>query len=226
MKAPRLNPVQVAAIRKAVSDQPHPRLLWDGSDRGTILANVASPGLCRELAAQLRFRCEAYLDRGHKQYLDLEAYDSMALFNLPGQHLLSRIMEELAFAGWLLNETRYTDRAKQIVLRRVREAFQTEAGPDPDYSHCRSPLGIGSTGCPFATTADLLRPVLSRSEWAEVVAHVRDYYLAYARRSFFERARIHSPGFNKTLYGMCAIGLLALVVAEAIPNDELNEAVS
>jgi hypothetical protein len=225
MNAPSLTADQLAAIRRTAAARPHPRLLWDAADRPALLARTADgPG--RGMADRLRLKCEAYLDRTHAEYIDLEAYDSAALFNRSGEYVLSRVMEELAFAGWLWNEPRYTARARQIVLRRVREAFLTEAGKDPDYSHSRSPLGIGLTGAPLAATIDLLQPAFTPSEWAEAVAHVRDYYLAYARRPFFERARLHSPGFNKTAYGMCAIGLLALSVAESLPDAELDAAVS
>ena len=224
MKAPRLAAEDLARIREAAS-APHPRLFCAAGDRERIAGNTAS-GACREMAERLRMKCDAYLDPTHEAYLDLDSYDSDALLARPGQYVLSRIMEELVYGGWLLGDSRYTDKGKEIVLRRAREGLLTEYGTDVAYSHFRSPLGVGITGVPLAFAADFLRPALTDAEWADVVDHVRRYYLDYARLPMFERQRLHMTGFNKTIAGMCATGCLALLVAEDLDDEELDEAVS
>lgn len=215
------NPEQLRVVRSIATRAHHPRLLLDAADRDSVRAR-STDGLGKALAERLRMKCEAYLDPKSGHHLNLDAYDSQALFARPGQFVLGRIMMELGFGGWLWEEARYTEAAKRIVLRRAREAFQTQAGDNPDDSHCRSPLAIGTTGGALAWTADLLQPVLSRAEWTEVVNHIREYYLAYARRPFFERDRLYGVGFNKTLYGMCAVGQLTLLVAEDLSDEELT----
>lgn len=217
MPADPLTPEQIAGIRQAAAG--HPRMFFAAADRERILARAAD-GLCRGMADRLRTKCEAYLDPHHPQHLKIDGYSSDALLARPGQYVLSRIMAELAFGGWLWDEPRYVAAARGIVLRRVREAFRTSPG------HHRSHLAVGITGMPLALTADVLHPYLSRAEWAELVEHVRRYYIDFARDPDFERARLHMTGFNKTIAGMAAVGALALLVAEDLSDADLSFSVS
>ena len=221
MQVPSLKPDELRTVRRLAAAERHPRLLVDAAERDAILERAES-GLCRELADHLKAKCRAYLDPDGEHFLDLDSYDSDALLARPGQYVLGRIMSELSFAGWLWQEEEFLAPARSILLRRAREALLTTPGDNPDSSHFRSPLGIGSTGSALAWSADLLRPFLSDAEWAEVVSHVRSYYLDYARLDFFESHRLMSVGFNKTLLGMCAIGQLTLLVAEDLTDEELG----
>jgi hypothetical protein len=220
MDIPAIVPDDIDLIRRAAAAAGNgPRLFVSTADRAGLL-QAAESGIRRDIAARLREKCEAYTTSGGEHYLDLSAYDADALLARPGQYVLGRYMMELAFGGWLWQEPRYTALAREIVLRRAREAFDCTPGNPPGTFH-RSPLGVGTTGSALAWAADLLRPTLDDNEWADIVAHVRDYYIAFARTDYFEHERLKMSGFNKTLSGMSATGQLALMVAADLDEDEL-----
>ena len=225
MHATLLSPDQLRMIRRMAHVAVGPRLLVDADDKSLLLERCET-GRHRQMADRLKMKCDAYLDASQEHHLDLDAYSSNELFSRPGQFKLGRIMSELAFAGWLWDQPQWTQQAKAIVLRRAREAMQTSPGASPEHSHHRSPLGIGSTGGALAWTADLIRDAMTADEWQAIVQHCREYYFDYARSDFYRRARLFSVGFNKTLSGMCAVGQLAMLVADDIEPELLNELIS
>ena len=224
MPAPPLSRDELATIRRFASADNHPRLIVHRRERPTILERIES-GLHRKMADRLRAKCDAYLEDSHEYALAPDGYSSNELLARPGQYQLSMKAGELAFAGWLFDDARYTEAAKAVMLRRAREAFKGNKG-EGWCTYNRSPLGVGITGTTAAGTIDLLRPAMTDDEWADVVNFVRDYYFAFARTEEFERDRLMMTGFNKTLKGMCAMGMLGLACAEDLSDEDLSWAVS
>ena len=221
---PPLKAGQTRAVRQAAEKLGHPRLFTDTRHKAELLGKVRS-GICRRMAEHLRAACEPRITPGHAQFLNLDQIRGEDLVKRPKSAGPTAAAPDLAFAGWLWDEPRFTEAARTIVLRWAREAPPVGSDDDPEARGHANALETGIVGMSFGWAADFVWPSLSDAERGDVVQHVRDYYIAYARNRRYTHERRKQVGFNMTLSAACGIGLASLAVAEHLDEEELDFAV-
>jgi len=160
----------------------HPRLLCTSAELDEVRSRLNS-GVERIAYQRMIEKCEGYIDPKSSLYVDWPERKKAYWHNRSGATWLTKCFEELAWAGVLSGERRYTEGSKRIVLTVIRERIIDGIGGlnygQPYKGWLSQPLDAGHSSRSLAIFYDLLHDHLTESERTEVRDYMAGTYLSY-----------------------------------------------
>ncbi len=208
----------IATVSMAANQPSHPAFIFSQEELGQVRENTKAPEWRADMYNILVKDAKKMLSISTNPYIDnlTNGSSKKAWDGIGGRRFGVRIIS-LAFAGYVNEEQKYIDKAREMLLSVVRIA-------EPyDKKFWRTHLQVGDAAQAICLGYDLLYPYMSKKERAEVLEEIKKYgeHLYSGGTYSAKDAASMSSNHNSVHYG--ALGLCALVT----DNEEwLNKAIA
>ena len=210
-------PAPVTLPRKRVAG-----LIADETRIAGVRKRIKSDRISATLWAQLQEQNRKVMDPKHELFIDWKAHKNPKLWDRRMGHWpMTRAMQDLAWEGAISRDRKLTEFAAGILVTIAKH----RQGWGPMHCNYGRPymgwlndnlLDVGHITLGSAITYDLVRPVLSKADRAEIAAYFEPYFHKALTNRF---GSLNSPGHNFAPIGFGGTGLLALSLYDEYPVE-------
>ena len=188
----------------------HPSLFFSEDELAAIRERSQSLPWLRDVRREIRAKAELYMALESQPYRLVTEHNGFGTAGRAVQNFLGT----LAFAGYLFEQPRYLEKARELLLAVVE---QTEPDNTGDW---RSHLQIADAAQGMVLGYDLVYPLLTKQERGLVVSEIKKFGHALTdRKSAWGMQALGVTSCNHSAVHYGALGLVAL----ALWNSDLAE---
>jgi hypothetical protein len=199
-----------------------PGILADSGDIENARRLMETDPINKAVWEKLEGICEEIMRPGSDDYIEFETRSQNHIWGRrQGHWLLSNAVEHLGWAYQLSGEQSYGEYAKGILLTIAR----TRHGWGPMACNYGTPykgwltdnsLDLGHATLPFAVAYDLIHDLLSDEDKVCIADHYEPFF---HRICGIRYECVRQMPANSPIIGHCGVGLMALSLADAFPEE-------